>query len=157
MRGRDGYASFARRIAAYVLDSLIGGLLGAPFLLGMRITGDWSGNNFDTTAFYAWGLPGYVLVVVLIIYLEGEKGWTPGKRLLGMRVEDANRGGTLGWRRDLLRRVAFIVSVLPFYLGLLWPIWDRRRQTWHDKIARSVVTVQPHSMLPGSDRHGLPD
>ena len=139
MTERDGHASFPRRVAAYVLDATISGLLIAPFLAGMRITGDWNGDNFDLTAFYAGGIPGYLLVNGLIIYLEGEKGWTPGKPMLGMRVVDANEGGTIGWPRDLLRRVAFFVSMLPFYLGLLWPIWDRRRQTWHDKIARSVV------------------
>ena len=141
MSERDGYAGFPRRVAAYFLDSLIAGLLLSPFLLAMRVTGNWSDTNFDTTSFYAWGVPGYLLVVGLIVYLEGEKGWTPAKRLLGMRVEDANQGGPIGWPRALLRRVSFVVSMLPLYLGLLWSIWDRRRQTWHDKIARSVVTV----------------
>lgn len=145
----DGYAGVPRRVAAYVLDAMIGGLLIAPFLAGMRITGDWSGNNFDLTAFYAWGIPSYLLVSGLIIYLEGEKGWTPGKWMLGMRVEDADQGGTIGWVRDLLRRAAFVVSALPFYLGLLWPIWDRRRQTWHDKIARSVVIRATALKPPG--------
>lgn len=140
MSGTSGYASFPRRSAAYVLDSVISGVLIAPFLIGMQITRDGSDGNVDTTAFYAWGLPGYVVVSGLIIYLEGEKCWTPGKRVLGMRVEDATQGGPIGWRRDLLRRIAFIVSALPFCLGLLWPIWDSRRQAWHDKIARSVVT-----------------
>ncbi len=148
----NGYASFPRRFGAYVLESLIGGLLIAPFLIGMRMTGDWSGNNFDVNAFYAWGVPGYLLVFALIIYLEGEKGWTPGKRLLSMHVEDADQGGPIGWPRDLLRRVAFLLSALPLYLGLLWPIWDRRRQTWHDKIARAVVTVEPRRDSPGPSR-----
>jgi uncharacterized RDD family membrane protein YckC len=106
----------------------------------MQLTGDWGANKFDRTAFYGWGIPGYLLVMGLIIYLEGEKGWTPGKRVLGMRVEDAVRAGTIGWVRGLLRRVTFFISALPLGLGLLWPVWDRRRQTWHDKIARSVVT-----------------
>lgn len=138
---KDGYAGFPRRAGGYVLDSLISGLLFSPFLLAMRLSGGWVEDRIDSGALFTWGVPGYVLVLGLIVYLEGEKGWTPGKRILGMRVEDANRGGTIGWPRALLRRFAFLVSALPFYLGFLWSIWDRRRQAFHDKIVRSVVVV----------------
>jgi len=29
------------------------------------------------------------------------------------------------------------------YLGWFWPIWDRKRQTFADKIMRTVVVIQP--------------
>lgn len=152
MRSATGYATFTRRVCGYVLDSCVGGLLSAPFLIGMRVTGDSTQNHFDTTAFWAWGVPGWLLVGGLIIFLEGEKGWTPGKRLLHMRVADADHGGPIGWPRALLRRLAFLVSAVPFYIGLLWPIWDSRRQTFHDKIARSVVTAEPAGHSQAQDR-----
>jgi uncharacterized RDD family membrane protein YckC len=30
-------------------------------------------------------------------------------------------------------------SAFFFYIGYLWMLWDREKQTWHDKVARSVV------------------
>jgi uncharacterized RDD family membrane protein YckC len=32
-----------------------------------------------------------------------------------------------------------IVSAVVFLLGYLWMIWDSEKQTWHDKVAGSVV------------------
>jgi uncharacterized RDD family membrane protein YckC len=37
------------------------------------------------------------------------------------------------------REVARLVSALPMCLGYLWACWDPQRQTWHDKIANTVV------------------
>jgi uncharacterized RDD family membrane protein YckC len=31
------------------------------------------------------------------------------------------------------------VDSLPIYLGFFWMLWDREKQTWHDKVAGSVV------------------
>ncbi len=133
-------ASPRRRVAGYVLDAVISGVLISPFLLGMRLTGDWSGNHFDLTSFYAWGIPAWLLGMAVIVYLEGERGATPAKWLLGMRVVNAATGdGAIGWRRDLVRRLMFLPEGVPLYLGYLWMFWDRRHQAWHDKVARSIV------------------
>ena len=39
----------------------------------------------------------------------------------------------------MLRFLAYFVSALPLYLGFLWIALDRRKQGWHDKIARTIV------------------
>jgi uncharacterized RDD family membrane protein YckC len=31
------------------------------------------------------------------------------------------------------------VSQLALLLGYLWMLWDPNKQTWHDKVAQSVV------------------
>jgi uncharacterized RDD family membrane protein YckC len=129
----------ARRVAAYLLDIAISSLFIAPFLTGMRLTGDWGEDKFDLVAFYAWGIPAWLAGLALIVYLEGEKGATPGKRLLGMRVADAETGKLIGWKRALARRIMFAVEPLSFGLSYLLALRDKRRQTWHDKVARSVV------------------
>ena len=40
-----------------------------------------------------------------------------------------------------------IASATPMvcYLGWLWPLWDRRNQTFADKIMNTVVIIQPDS------------
>jgi uncharacterized RDD family membrane protein YckC len=32
-----------------------------------------------------------------------------------------------------------IVSGIPFDLGYFWMLWDKEKQTWHDKVANDVV------------------
>ena len=41
----------------------------------------------------------------------------------------------LRWRRGFL--------LLPLGLGYLWMLWDRRRQTWQDKLGGTLVVRDP--------------
>ena len=45
-----------------------------------------------------------------------------------------------------------IVSGFVCLLGYLWMLWDRERQTWHDKVANTVVvptSAYPVAAWPG--------
>lgn len=64
---------------------------------------------------------------------------TVGKLLVGAVVVDASTLAPVGYPRAAARLVATVVSLLPFGLGFLWAAWDPDRQTFHDKIARTVV------------------
>jgi uncharacterized RDD family membrane protein YckC len=72
-------------------------------------------------------------------YLEGTSGQTLGKKALGIRVVDLGGGGSIGFGRAFLRYIGRIVSAIPLFLGYFWMIWDKEKQTWHDKFANSVV------------------
>jgi uncharacterized RDD family membrane protein YckC len=76
----------------------------------------------------------------------GATGQTLGKKALGIRVIDLSRGGPIGPGRAFIRLVGRLVSWLPIYLGYLWMLWDREKQTWHDKMAGAVVV--PTSAYP---------
>lgn len=71
--------------------------------------------------------------------LEGRRGQTVGKRATGIKVVDARTGQPIGYGRGVGRFFARILSSAPCYLGYLWPLWDRRRQAFHDKAVGSVV------------------
>jgi uncharacterized RDD family membrane protein YckC len=89
----------------------------------------------------------------------GPTGQTLGKRLLRMRVIDNGNGELVGPQRGLMRAMpplAFgvlgIVSLTTFYVAIaasladgLWPLWDAQRQTWHDKVAGTVVVKIPRA------------
>jgi len=70
-------------------------------------------------------------------------GATPGKHMMQLRVIDANTGDKPGWGKSTLRYLAYIISLLPLGLGFLWIAWDRRKQGFHDKIARTLVIYVP--------------
>ena len=80
-------------------------------------------------------------------YFEGSpSGQTIGKKAMKIRVIDYRTGGPLGFGRGLIRGVARIPSQFLCYLGYLWMLWDQEKQTWHDKLASTVVV--PVSAYP---------
>jgi uncharacterized RDD family membrane protein YckC len=125
-------ANFGQRLGAMLIDVILLGIVyGILFLISRTIA--------------------YVIVIVVGIayytYLEGGgTGQTVGKKLLGIRVIDYNTGGPLGYGRGFGRYLARILSGIPCYLGYFWMLWDREKQTWHDKLAGSVVV--PESAYP---------
>ena len=77
-------------------------------------------------------------------FLNGsQKGQTVGKMALGIAVRDRRTGGKIGfWRalgRSLIMTVFYVVFVVPYLIDNLSPLWDKRRQAWHDKVAGSIV------------------
>jgi uncharacterized RDD family membrane protein YckC len=63
-------------------------------------------------------------------------------------VVDYRTGGPIGVGRGAIRYIGKILSSIPIGLGFFWMIWDREKQTWHDKIATTVVV--PTSAYPVS-------
>jgi uncharacterized RDD family membrane protein YckC len=122
---RGPRAGFFQRFAAAFLDGIV---IGVPTLiLYVALKG----------AGYALGL---LLSVAYVVYFEGgASGQTLGKRALGIRVYDFNGRGPIGYGRAFIRWLGKIVSSIPCYLGYLWMLWDSEKQTWHDKLATTVV------------------
>ena len=86
-----------------------------------------------------WDLLGFLAAALAVIGFWGYCGATPGKIAVGLKIVDAASGGAPPLWRLVLRFFAYWVSALPLYLGFLWAAVDRRKQGWHDKIARTVV------------------
>ena len=63
---------------------------------------------------------------------------------------DFSGGGPIGYGRAFIRYIGRILSAIPLLLGFLWMLWDKEKQTWHDKFANSVVV--PESAYPVSSR-----
>ena len=69
-------------------------------------------------------------------------------KALNIRVVDMRTGGAIGAGRATVRwLVQFFLSGI-LYLGYLWMLWDKEKQTWHDKASSSVVV--PTSAYPVS-------
>jgi uncharacterized RDD family membrane protein YckC len=63
---------------------------------------------------------------------------TFGKRLFGLSVCDLT-GGRLSFSQTLIRNFSKILSLLPFGLGFLSPIFAFNNRAWHDMLAKAVV------------------
>ena len=66
---------------------------------------------------------------------------TPGKFLFGLRVVNAQTLEKMTLRQASKRFFSFILSVAPLFLGFIWANFDKRCQTWHDKISGTVVVT----------------
>jgi len=94
-----------------------------------------------------------VLGLAYFIYFEGSpSGQTVGKKIMNIRIVDATNGGPIGYGRATLRYFAKILSGIPCGLGYFWMLWDKDKQTWHDKLATDVVvptSAYPVAAWPG--------
>jgi uncharacterized RDD family membrane protein YckC len=122
------------RLVAWVLDAFILGVLVIPFDPILY------SHRPRQSLFLALFVPGLLLAFLYMVLFDGgRKGATLGKRIIGIRVVDAETREAIGYRRATVRRVVYIVGGLVLYLGWLWMLFDPRRQAWHDKAAGTVV------------------
>lgn len=109
---------------------------------------------------YKWLLPALVISLVISFLYEyffvTRSGATPGKKAVGIsiRLRDvpgpppgeavAKRFGVYNGLSllGLLPLVGTLFSFLAL-LNDLWPLWDDKKQAWHDKVAGTNVVVGP--------------
>jgi uncharacterized RDD family membrane protein YckC len=130
-------ANPGRRLSAWLLDAALSGVLIIP-ILPLMFTVDNEETSFALLLIIT-GIPTLAAFALLVLFDGGERGATPGKRMLGIRVADRDGGGPIGLRRAALRRLVYMIGGLLLYIGWLWLLIDRDRQTWHDKAARTLV------------------
>ena len=125
-------ASFGQRLGAYLIDVLLVGVAGVGVVVIIALVDEslfGIGYAFWFVAFLAYS----------VYFTGGPTGQTVGKRLLGIRVIDFRTGGPIGYGRAVIRYIGQIISSWICYLGYLWMLWDREKQTWSDKMATTVV------------------
>ncbi|RDD34622.1 RDD family protein [Wolbachia endosymbiont of Cylisticus convexus] len=83
----------------------------------------------------------FIMLFSYVVYMWIRFGATPGKFLLGLRVVNAQTFEKLTLKQATKRFFSFILSTAPLFLGFIWSSFDKRCQTWHDKIADTVVVT----------------
>ncbi|TVP71033.1 MAG: RDD family protein [Nitriliruptor sp.] len=83
------------------------------------------------------------------VILHAHANQTLGKRAIGAVVTDTQLR-PIGYGRAFARLVAEIASAIPLNLGYLWPLWDRERQTFHDKLAGTLVVRKADLPTPAT-------
>lgn len=98
--------------------------------------------------------------IIYFSYFHGTSGQTPGKMIMDLKVVQLS-GEKMTLGLGFLRWVGYIISALFWGLGFIWIVFDRRKQGWHDKIAKTVVirTITGDDTLPdgsSSSRSKIP-
>ncbi len=86
-------------------------------------------------------------VLIVLIYttalIGSRRGQSLGMMVARVKAVDGSAGSPIGYGRALGRGVLeylmFVVLIVPWVLDMLFPLWDARRQTLHDKATNTVV------------------
>lgn len=88
-------------------------------------------------------------LLVWIAYHVGMWTWrgtTVGGIVMGLKLVRTN-GEPVDFPIALVRSLASFFSALPLFIGFFWVGWDPQRQSWHDKIAGTVMVRVPKGAL----------
>lgn len=86
----------------------------------------------------------FLLIIVCssyFVFLEGYGGKTIGKMVMGIKVI-ADDGGSIDIVKAFTRWAFSFLSASFFFVGFLWALFDTKSQTWHDKIAGTLVVKE---------------
>ena len=156
------YAPWHRRVGAYLIDYFPGIVASIPFYIGYVI---WvtslarqqdlpPGAVPDFSAGLGWMGVGSLLLLAALgwqIYnrwiVAGRTGQSLGKRVLKIKLVSEATGQPIGALNAFLRDLLHILDGIA-YIGYLWPLWDDKRQTFADKLMKTVVPDLPRSDQP---------
>ena len=141
------YAGFWIRVLASLIDTFI--MLLILLLLIGSIYGFDSTNmemfnggiSYNASSYSFNGNGNFFinfLFTIIVIAFWLFKSATPGKMLTKLTIVDANTGEKPTVVQFVLRYVGYFLSSI-FFLGFIWIAFDKRKQGWHDMIARTVV------------------
>jgi uncharacterized RDD family membrane protein YckC len=136
-------ASWGERAAGLLID--LGLILAGIIVLGLL------GNvsAFFIYLIVVWYFAGYGWFQ----WIGGTRGQTPGQAVMGLKLVRADSQVPIGGPQALIRWLfAWVLNLccVGGVLDYLWPLWDERNQTLHDKAVGSTV-LTGHPRRRGAD------
>ncbi len=155
------YAGFWLRFAAYLIDSILLGLIFFPLGLGLGLIMGATGNNQNPELML--GLNGGLNMVSLVVTwlyssLLESSSWqgTVGKKLIGLRVTDLD-GRRIRFGRATGRHFGKILSGLICLVGFIMAAFTEKHQALHDQLAGTLVLTGPATGDPYPEPPPPPD
>jgi len=117
----SGRAGFWIRIGATIIDLLLIGIVSA--IIG-------AGVSFP------------ILIFAYHVAMWTWRGTTIGGIVFGLKVTRLD-GRPIDFAVALVRSLFSIISFVFLMVGFFWAGWDKEKQSWHDKIAGTVIVTVP--------------
>ncbi len=131
------YAGFWIRTGAAIIDTVLMLIIIIPMLTAIYGTDYWINESY-VQGF--WDVMfNYILPAIAVIIFWVYKSATPGKMATKLTIVDAKTGEKPSTGQFIGRYLAYYVSIIPLFLGIIWVGIDKRKQGWHDKLAGTVV------------------
>ena len=125
------YAGFWVRFIAYLCDAIMVSLVNLPIAILLASQDGINDNVLRTIEL--------IVSTAVLAYWIGNKGGSPLRVRFGVVVVDENNGSFIGPQRAVIRIAMSWVSGIVLLLGYISMLWNPRKQTWHDRVAHSVV------------------
>ena len=151
-------AGFGARLGGNLLDSLLYLLAYAPFLIAgiVLVVNSLSDCYTDINdelvcppgalkgAPLAGGIVllavGLILITFFYVRALAKTGQTWGRKIVGLKVVRFDNGEVPGWGKAIGRSAfAYFISGNFCWIGYLWMLWDKNKQTLHDKVSGTRV------------------
>ena len=147
------YAGFLSRYLAFFVDSffilvinlILLTIIGKNLFLSILKLNSYEEmtkymNNYEF--FLNYFLVLIILILVISIYFVffwlNSNGFTPGKKIMAIRIQKLNNR-KINFKDAVIRLFGYFLSSLGLYLGFYWIMWDKKKQGWHDKLAKTIV------------------
>ncbi len=170
----EDYARWSFRVAAVLIDTLLqvpfvvaqvvgyvvafdgGGLERLP-RPGLGVLNDsihLSGAQMTASTWVGLAIANLAWLSLIVftfwntVVRQGRRGASLGKQSMHLMVVSETDGRPIGVLLTFLRSWLHLIDLLILGLGYLWPLWDRKRQTFTDMIMGTAVLHLPPLPLP---------
>jgi uncharacterized RDD family membrane protein YckC len=151
------YATWAVRLGGYLIDFVIFlvplvilyALLHHTHALQIRFMMQQAHHKARHIAYLPFLITAVLYVIYATILCGGPRGQTVGMAMVKIRVVRDGTHDAIGYGRafgralleQVLRQLGVLVplGILIWILDMLFPLWDKKRQTLHDKATSTVV------------------
>jgi uncharacterized RDD family membrane protein YckC len=138
-------ANFWWRLLAYIIDYILLVLLIASVSVAFGLILRFTGVSFYWEDAHDMKLR-LITIILFITYHSGFESTrmqgSIGKTICGLKVVNAN-GLRINFSNALGRNAGKLISSLVCGMGFLNIFWDKRRQGWHDQMAKTYVIRKP--------------
>ena len=134
------YVGFWKRTVAVLVDTFLIILVTLPILIWVYGIEYLNNEHMEKGSFDF--IINYVFPTIAVILLWKYYQATPGKMIFKATIVDAKTGGKPTLKQWIIRYLGYFVSLLPFGLGYFWVAFDKKKQSFHDKLANTLV-IQP--------------
>ena len=130
-------APFAKRVLAYSVDELIVAFLFLIIYWDAFVAITTYDDARNLTINFFWQI--FALKVIYHTFFVWYYGASPGQMITKTMCINVEILDKPNLTQSLVRAVFRAVSEACFYLGFAWALSNPARQTWQDKIAKTVV------------------
>ena len=145
-----GHAGWVLRVLAYVIDYIpaailmaIGLAFGRTEATSTTTTGDYGTITTSSNVgpiFWVFWLLTIAYWLWNRVWKMGATGSSIGMGVVGTKAVKETTGQPLGFGMNLLRQILLGIDFAICYIGVLWPLWDSKRQCLlSDKATGAVV------------------
>ena len=139
------YVGFWKRTVAVLVDTFLIILVTLPILIWAYGIEYLNNEHMEKGSLDL--IINYVFPTIAVILLWKYYQATPGKMIFKATIVDAKTGGKPTLKQWIIRYLGYFVSLIPFGLGYFWVAFDKKKQGFHDKLAKTVV-IQPKVIEP---------